>query len=464
MRASAIRKVVLGLSGALSLGACAHPPPPRAPPKAPYCPAVQAEAEPLLVLADKPRAALQVNHLEHAVAVRYETQGCEVTLEVLDDCVAEALPYEYRPFLKREARIAAGEPELFGKFPLGASYVAPRLEGLALRTDTMAVGQLDLSTKHELQRKDFQGPSCSRATHYITRIDVGGFSLASGSAAALGNTSWFDPEARAAAHPGTQLIRMEGTPAQCGEAVSTSERLALCSVPLRLGLAPLDPSPIPSGAPLDVARQREYTRIDSRIRAEFDRETGHQQLRGSVTQVIQAFRGYAADAKAWYKALQQLLEGQPGAKWEVTVRLRQASLYDALGASLREAKAPALRLFTPFQADVLARADASDNPDLQAKAAVIRAKITNAWNTARDRELTAAYHVAIVKYAEVLLSAKQLPGPLPEARFAIERLAQLSSWVGEETMREHMANYTPQIPYEEGLFVRLRDSGATGLP
>ncbi|MCA9645830.1 MAG: hypothetical protein KC492_34300, partial [Myxococcales bacterium] len=461
MPPSAIRTVVLGLTGALSLSACAHPPPPEAPPKAPYCPTVQAEAEPLLVLADQPRAALQANRFEHAVAVRYETQGCEVTLEVLQDCVASALPYEYRPFLKREARIATNEAEVFSQLPLGATYAAPRLDGESVRADTFTVGQLNLSTKHELQRKNFEGPSCARATHYVTHIHVGGFSLVAGNAETLANTIWFDPAAHAAAHPGAQLIRMEGTPAQCGEAVSTSERLALCSVPLRLGLAPLDPAPVPPGAALDVPRQREYARIDARLRAEFDRETGHQQLRGSVTQVILTFRAYAADAKDWYKALQQLLEGQPGAKWEVNVKLRQASLYEGLATSLREVKAPALQMFTPHQLNVLAQADASDNPDLQEKAAAIRAKIDNAWKTAREKELRATYHIAIVKYAELLLSAKELTGPLPEARFAIERLAQLTTWVGEESMREHMANYTPQIAYEEGLFQRLRDSGAT---
>lgn len=449
--AAALACLLTGCAG--TAPPAATTPPPKAPAAATHCPAVRAETEPSLLLADDARAALALAQARGAVAVRYEAQGCEVQLEVTKDCAVRGTRYDYRPYVARETRVAEDAQALFQRFPLGAKPAALRLSSGALRSDSLVVGLNALSMKKRVLREQLKGSGCARATHVVTRIDVGGYDLVTSTSGKLSAMeSRFESGGSVASQitdQGVERLRMEGSPAHCAEAISGGQPAALCSVPLRLGLQALELSHGEAGR--DAFVEAELERIDARLRGEHDCDTGHQRFRGTVSEVLSAYRSAALDAKAWSDELEFLLSTEPGPRWVTAVRARQASLYDSIARGLRETKPPDLRLFTPEQQ------------------ATAREKLSLAWEDARRRELAEADQVAVTRYAQALVSAKQSPSPPPEARLqivrvAIERLAQLTSALGDAVIQSYLEDHVPSLAYSEGLFIRLRDSGAKGLP
>ena len=70
------------------------------------------------------------------VAVRYETHGCDVSLELLPDCIGPKNRYVYSPYKSTDTKIAKSSNELLSQLPVGAANVLGRLgSGRALRTD-----------------------------------------------------------------------------------------------------------------------------------------------------------------------------------------------------------------------------------------------------------------------------------------------------------------------------------------
>ncbi|MEM9691673.1 MAG: hypothetical protein AAGA56_03950, partial [Myxococcota bacterium] len=79
------------------------------------------------------RANLKSLQEQGVVAVRYESNGCEVSLDVLD-CVGDE-KYEFSPYSASETKIARNDRELRTELPLGSARLAARVgAGAGLRT------------------------------------------------------------------------------------------------------------------------------------------------------------------------------------------------------------------------------------------------------------------------------------------------------------------------------------------
>ncbi|MCA9630282.1 MAG: hypothetical protein KC766_21575 [Myxococcales bacterium] len=231
------RLCALGSSCLLGCACAGSSPSPELPPPD-HCPTVQVEPAPGLMLADDVRAALAASEDRGAIAVRYETRACELRLEVLSGCGGEGSHYDYRSGVQEVTVVAGSARQLLKKLPLGTRAAAGQLEGAGLRADALIVGQLVLAPAPDLRRASLTGPDCARATHVVTRIDVGGFTLTSGPAARLSTPEpWFRTGVQLPS--GVERLRLEGSPSRCAEAKASGERQALCAVPLRLGLTPL---------------------------------------------------------------------------------------------------------------------------------------------------------------------------------------------------------------------------------
>lgn len=238
----------LALIGGAALGilACSKRPPARAATghvDGVDCGAVKAPVEPDLVAWDaSSRAQLDKLRREGVVAVRYEAQGCEVSLELLPRCVGPKNRYVYSPYDATDTKIARDASELFAKLPLGAANVSRLLDGRrALRADAKLVGTVGLPAGSTVTEYDLVGPECKRATHVISAVYVGGFAMAAADARHVDTTNLL------AAPPAEGMTR-EGQLQICDRAVAERIELPGCSVPLRVALTPIGAGASPSPA------------------------------------------------------------------------------------------------------------------------------------------------------------------------------------------------------------------------
>lgn len=184
------------------------------------------------------RAKLRTLSSQGPVAVRYEIDGCDVQLKVLDNCVALGV-YDYAPYPSKERRIIDSEGELHASLPLGALRWRTQLQhGNALRTDRSLVGVFTLPVQGLFEAGSLQGTGCEEATHVVSKIYVGGFSLFSGSHNSLSTEADLFS---AIGGGGSYTIKavqeiVEGDPRACETALSSGEPSILCGVPLRVGL------------------------------------------------------------------------------------------------------------------------------------------------------------------------------------------------------------------------------------
>lgn len=141
------------------------------------CHATPGETQPLLVewpAAD--RAQLEAASGQGLVAVRYD--GCQ--MQVLSRCELEG-DYDYHPLThKRDELRIRNREALWAKIPLGAARLEAALsrEG-QLNVDMMVVGQREANV--EYARVVGSGSACSGATHVVSAMTVGAFSLYTGS-------------------------------------------------------------------------------------------------------------------------------------------------------------------------------------------------------------------------------------------------------------------------------------------
>jgi formylglycine-generating enzyme len=173
------------------------------------------------------------------VAVRYRTEGCKVSLELLPRCVGTP-EYQYSPFWSAKAHneIVRDAEELSVKLPLGAERVSGKVGGgRALRTDSLVVGVGAVPDDAQVR---LHGADCERATHVVRKFYLGGFAMVAGASRALegGGTS-FGPGNFGQTKQTEQLSR-EGEPAACQQAVERGENVLGCSVPLSIRLWPLE--------------------------------------------------------------------------------------------------------------------------------------------------------------------------------------------------------------------------------
>ncbi len=198
------------------------------------CSAVKAPLEPDLALWEPAsRAQLDKLRRQGVVAVRYETHGCEVSLELLPQCVGPKNRYVYSPYSATDTKIARDASELFAKLPLGAANASSLLrDHRVLRMDAKLVGTVGLPAGSTITEYDLVGPECKRATHVISAVYVGGFAMAAADARQVGSTNLF-------AAPPIDGMTREGQAQICERADAEGIELPGCSVPLRVALAPI---------------------------------------------------------------------------------------------------------------------------------------------------------------------------------------------------------------------------------
>jgi hypothetical protein len=214
------------------------------------CGAVKPPVEPELMAWD-PAARAQLERLRHqgVVAVRYEAKGCDVSLELLPDCVGPKNKYVYSPMSSTDSRVAQNVNQLLDELPLGASSVSSLLvKSKTVRVDFKLVGAAALPVGTTISEYDLLGTDCKKATHVVSAVYVGGFGIAQEAPNAPTNafTSTVD------------AITREGAPAICDRAANEGLELAGCSTPLRVALIPLNgqapPPTCPGGWAFDGKR------------------------------------------------------------------------------------------------------------------------------------------------------------------------------------------------------------------
>jgi hypothetical protein len=208
-------------------------------PKAPKdlnCSAVRPPAEPeLMAWEPSSRAELDKLRRRGVVAVRYEAHGCEVSLELLPNCIGPKNRYVYSPFKKTSTKIAHDLNELFVQLPLGAPNVSSLMnDNQALRTDSRLVGTVGLPAGTTVTATDLVGPECKRATHVVSVLYVGGFAMAAAKPSQVNAKNLFD-----VATPPRDGMTREGLVQACQNADTQGVELSGCAVPLRVALLPL---------------------------------------------------------------------------------------------------------------------------------------------------------------------------------------------------------------------------------
>jgi hypothetical protein len=203
------------------------------------------------------------------------------------------------------------------------------------------------------------------------------------------------------------------------------------------------------------AAECEYAMVDADLKKAFDYETGHHRYAGSSVDVIKKFQADAVDAKKHQAQLQHVIDAYASPEWATAAISRQGSLYDSMRTGLYNTRAPQLKLVDAKTEAILKRFENSPNPDDQDKADQIRQKVTEAWRSARERELGGADEAMIHFYAQSVALAKRYNVRNMAVNRANQRLAFFTDILGEAKM----AAYTKGIQgldYREGLFLQTR--------
>jgi hypothetical protein len=104
---------------------------------------------------------------------------------------------------------------------------------------------------------------------------------------------------------------------------------------------------------------------------------------------------------------------------------------------------------------LLKRFEQSDNPDDQDKADQIRQRFTEAWRTARERELDSADNAMVHLYAQSLSLSKRYKVRPNAVNKANSRLAFFTDILGEEKMAQYTQG-VEGIDYRPGVFLQTR--------
>src|ERR1700722_10194174 len=194
--------------------------------------------EPDLIALDPiARSTVDAARRQGVIVVRYKGKGCDLRLDVLPNCSVTGA-YAFNPYSSTETKIAHSLSELYPDLPLGAARLATRLKGdnPALRADVMLAGIHAVKPPAPFRMDELKG-ECAGATHVVSKIYVGAFALAIGSAHGLETRpSLFG------ADNGVGVIQREGSAKACEAAQDKGVESPSCDVPLRLGLLQIAPA------------------------------------------------------------------------------------------------------------------------------------------------------------------------------------------------------------------------------
>jgi hypothetical protein len=192
----------------------------------------------LLTLGPTQRAAFASVRAQGVAVVHYEQKGCDVRLELLGNCVARG-QYQFVPYWEQDTKSARTGRELFMTMPVGALSVAGEMTGeRSLRADYILAGMAELPIGYRFDASHLVG-DCSRATHIVTRMYLGGFTLASGESKELAAKASVFVEVGAKSSSSLRRVRYAGDPESCEESKRSREEHGGCAAPLRLTLLPL---------------------------------------------------------------------------------------------------------------------------------------------------------------------------------------------------------------------------------
>lgn len=218
------------------------------------CESIRPQSEPDLMAWDAgSRAKLKQLHEQGVVAVRYRAEGCNVELEVLN-CVGQE-QYEFSAYSANETKLARSERDLYAELPIGAARFGGKVgAGRGLRTDYKLSGIKRLRAMRTYPESKLTG-DCDRATHVVNTLYIGGFAMAAGQSESLAaGASVFGVGAGGSQTQSAQRLVEEGSAEACDVAQREGKEMPLCSVPLRVGLTPIEgrvDGSCPSGAKWD---------------------------------------------------------------------------------------------------------------------------------------------------------------------------------------------------------------------
>ncbi|HEY3595349.1 MAG TPA: hypothetical protein VGL13_15790, partial [Polyangiaceae bacterium] len=204
-----------------------------------------------------------------------------------------------------------------------------------------------------------------------------------------------------------------------------------------------------------MAAESEYTLIDGDLKKSFDYDTGHHRYAGSSVDVIKKYQADAVDAKRMQGKLQHVIDTYASPEWATAALSRQGSLYDSLRTGLYNTHPPQLKLADDKTEKILKRFEQSSNPDDQDKADQIRQRLTEAWRTARERELGSADEAMIHFYAQSVALSKRYNVRNQAVNRANQRLAFFTDILGEAKMAQYTKGISG-LEYREGLFLQTR--------
>jgi len=188
------------------------------------------------------RANLASRVRQGLVAVRYSKGGGKVELEVIDDCTGSSTQYQFIPHLIKDKLTVDDIGELEAKLPLGSADLGEGLNGSQLlRFDYEVVGQLHFPVGAVVKVSNFAEPGCSRATHVVTDLHVGGFALIGGEPeqlSVIGDA--FLPEAGEQNDVRRRRVLSDGAPDACERSRICGKLEPSCDVPLWVTLLPLE--------------------------------------------------------------------------------------------------------------------------------------------------------------------------------------------------------------------------------
>lgn len=161
------------------------------------------------------------------VAVKFT--GCE--LSIVDACRVPGRYAFRRTTLSTDTVEIADADDLYAKLPLGAIG----LEGELARSGRLAVrttvaGQFRLEAAPAAIAND---PACKEATHFVTAVSVGAFSLLAGGAVTVGGGVDAKVASAGGSHKREEVtVRRAGEDGACKDATDTAPS-AMCASPLQ---------------------------------------------------------------------------------------------------------------------------------------------------------------------------------------------------------------------------------------
>jgi hypothetical protein len=185
------------------------------------------------------RASLEGRLGRGVVVVRYE--GCVV--EVLRDCSAPAVGYDYAAITRKNDRVAIrSADELHATLPLSAVELEAKLAKAGELTIAMAlVGNFE-AQRARFDIAELQG-RCQGATHVIAAAQVGAFEFFAGSGAEIGTSVEVENVAGVGGRSSAsrEMLNQDGDAAACeSSAPGDAGPPAECGALLRLELTALD--------------------------------------------------------------------------------------------------------------------------------------------------------------------------------------------------------------------------------